>query len=157
VYEKDPSDPANASTQYHDYNPGIPETPGGLFWTTFIDPDHVDWDDDLESAKWKENNFSLFDFHDFGNAFNDGPHPPARVTMSMKWFDAGSRRRVRNTDDQFDLLWRPTSVSIAWSGRTQGGGGFTSDAASTSTTLFGMLGRERNGIFFKGDDDDDDD
>jgi len=75
----------------------------------------------------------------------------------MRWFGAGARQHVRNNDERFDVNFRTTQASIAWSGHTQGDGGFTSDAASTSKTLFGMLGQERNGVFFSDTDDDDDD
>ena len=157
MFEKDPSDPANQSSQIRDYNPGIPETPGGLFWTTFIDADHVDWSDSLKSAEWAERNFALFDFHDIGNAVQDGAHRPGAVTFSMRWFDAGDKQHTRDANEHFDVSFRPTKAEIAWSGQTDGGGSFTSDAASTSKSLFGMLGKEQNGVFFNNDDDDDDD
>jgi hypothetical protein len=142
--------------QIHDYNPGIEETPGHLFWTIPIPRDNVDWDNNLREAEWSEKNLALPDYHDLFNALQDGPSQAGRVTFDMEWEHAGDKQRVRNTDEHFDVTFRNAQVTIEWNGRTADGTGFRS--AGATNTHFAILGQERNGAFFnehRGGDDDD--
>jgi len=134
--------------QIHDYNPGISETPGGLFWTIPIDPDRVEWDDKARHARWKEEDLAIPDFHDLFNALQDGPHQRGVVTFDMHWQDGGAERHTRNEDERFDVRWRATTTRIEWHGRSADGTGFESEDKNETETHFALLGNERNGVFF---------
>jgi hypothetical protein len=97
------------------------------------------------------------DVEDYGNLFNalkDGPSKPATVSFDLEW--AGLVRRVKvdasNNGGFGSHDWggrfAVTGSTAKWSGSTTDFS-FTSDAASTSTSVFAILGHERNGVFFR--------
>jgi hypothetical protein len=138
-----------SSEQIHDYNPGISQTPGsiGLFWTFRIDDDHVEWEQNMRSASWRERNLLMRDFHDVGNAIFEGPSKAGRVSLDMHWSGGGEKKRIEDADNGFALDYRLTKLSTSWSGMTVGDGAFVSDPGSFTASV-AILGRERNGKFF---------
>ena len=55
--------------------------------------------------------------------------------------------RGESAEARFAGQYAETPATITWSA-SENGFTFTSNAASTSTSLFGETGHERNGIFF---------
>lgn len=88
---------------------------------------------------------------DFGNilhALRGDPSEPAEVSFDVRWRDVIRRRDLRDADVGFEGHFVENHAAIAWSAR-QAGFEFVSDPMETSQTVFAVIGRERNGVFFQ--------
>jgi hypothetical protein len=103
------------------------------------------------------------DYHDFFNSIGltQPPLPPTPSTVSfdVRWRGKAAPVRLRETSDHFSGRFIDSTATIAWSARqpsTQFA--FVSAPANASTTISAVIGRERNGRFFKaaGDKDEGD-
>lgn len=92
-------------------------------------------------------NLETRDFHNIVNTLNRGPSVPADVSFHMRWSGVTARVKVRDETNQFVGNYIEDTATVSWSSH-QEGFKFVSDPASTSTTLFAEIGRERNGVFF---------
>ena len=90
-------------------------------------------------------------FRDFGNllhALRGDPSKPAEVSFDVRWGNVIRRLDLRDEDVGFEGQFVETHAVIAWSAR-QDGFEFVSDPIHTSQTVFAVIGRERNGGFFR--------
>jgi hypothetical protein len=93
------------------------------------------------------NNLETRDFHDLVNTLNRGPSVPADVSFRILWSGVKTRVMLRDTTNQFTGNFIEDTATVSWSSH-QEGFKFVSAPASTSTSLFAEIGRERNGVFF---------
>jgi len=74
---------------------------------------------------------------------------PSLVSFDVHWRGKAAPTRIRDTTNNFVGQFIDSLATIAWSARQQSTNfAFTSAAASTSKTISGVIGRERNGSFF---------
>jgi len=109
---------------------------------------------------------AVFDDHDLANSLTSGlglpgdmgftfpkisPVAPVRATMSfdLRWSNNLSAADIHNASQGFQGSFRQTTAAMSCSAE-QEGFRFDSDPADTSISVFAVLGRERNGIFFTG-------
>jgi hypothetical protein len=92
-------------------------------------------------------NLETRDFHDLKNTLLRGPSVPADVSFRIRWSGDNARVNVRDDTNQFVGNYIEDTATVSWSSK-QKGFKFVSDPASTSTSLFAEIGRERNGVFF---------
>jgi len=146
------------SKQIHDFNPGIASS--GLFWTTAFPSGNVKHNLDLGTAAMWATNWSIKDFTDIFNSTGIGPGPevpaiPSWVSFSVDWTAIGPPTQLPNSTTPttgFGGVFRDSTAQISWSANEPAAHfEFESDAASTSTTVSGVIGREKNGIFFSGE------
>lgn len=131
--------------QIHDLSPGISES--GLFWTLAVPPEAVDFDPALETGSYRQTDLGLVDAFNLVNALAEGPHVPGRVSFEVQWSATGPATPVHNGAHGFAGEFRDSRATIAWSGSTDTSS-FESAPADTSNSLYGFIGRERNGVFF---------
>jgi hypothetical protein len=92
-------------------------------------------------------NLETRDFHDIVNTLQRGPSVSAHVTYRIRWSGVKARVKLRDDTNQFVGNFIEDTATVSWSSK-QKGFKFVSDPASTSTSLFAEIGRERNGVFF---------
>ena len=88
---------------------------------------------------------------DFGNllhALRGDPSEPAEVSFDVRWGDVIRRLDLHDAAVGFEGHFVENHAAIAWSAR-QEGFEFVSDPMDTSQTVFAVIGRERNGVFFR--------
>jgi hypothetical protein len=140
------------SSQQHDFNPGI--APSGLFWTVPVSHESVKIefdDDDREppTASLKVANLAIEDYHTLANALVDGPSVDGTVSFEVRWSGVKQRLNIRNSQLMFTGSFVEDLATIVWSARTTDGFAFTSDGAQSTQSAFAIIGRERNGVFFR--------
>jgi hypothetical protein len=134
------------SNQVHDFSPGIP--PSGLFWTQPINQDDVEVHLGKGVATVRVRNLPEEDAHTLFNALEGvGSRVPSTVSFDMTWTGSTPLTEVTNQAEGFTGSFMYSTVAIQWSA-SQAGFNFVSDPAATS--VYGVMGRERNGIFFGG-------
>lgn len=131
--------------QIHDYNPGI--APNGVFWTVPISPDAISVNPGKGRASLVAENMAVPDYGDFISSIFPGVSVPATVSFEVRWSGIESRANRREPDYGFAGEFVVTGSSIEWSAQ-QAGFSFQSDPASTSTSLYAIVGHERNGVYF---------
>jgi hypothetical protein len=101
-----------------------------------------------DGARLDVDGLALFDYFNITNALNDGNSINARVSYSIRWSEDGSPLTI---DDgaNFHFDGRQTKGFISWSAH-EAGFSFKSDPASTTVTNFALVGKERNGVFYRG-------
>jgi hypothetical protein len=135
--------------QIHDFNPGI--APSGLFWTIPVPNDAVQIDLRAQTASFAYDSLAIPDFTDFANGVTGGPSIPGVATFNVQWGGTTSTTSVRVPAQTFEGTYFQDTATIEFSVASpmQNNFTFTSDAASTSTSLFAEIGLERNGVFFR--------
>jgi hypothetical protein len=131
--------------QTHDFNPGIPAS--GLFWTQPVSEESVQNESDQAAALFSVTNLPERDFFNLGNALHGGSSVPATVSFSMLWAPTSPPIEFTKVAQGFTGTFRLSNVLLEWSARTEGFT-FVSDPAGTAVTVAGILGEERNGVFF---------
>lgn len=137
--------PAN---QIHDFNPGI--APSGLFWTIVVPNDAVQVNLKAQTASFAYDSLTIEDYNTFANAIMDGASFTSTVSFNLQWSGTTSQIAVRNPAEGFEGIFFEDTAAIEWSASSadQSNFMFTSDPASTSTSVFAEIGLERNGVFF---------
>jgi hypothetical protein len=139
------------STQVHDNEPGI--LPNGLFWTIPVPSSAIEMHLGQGTARFQMTNLAITDFHDFANSIGSVNPPiatvPVTVTFDTRWQATKPLTQVRDATNRFVGELMHSQATIVWSVEepTQHFR-FVSDGAERSTTVGGVLGRERNGKFF---------
>jgi hypothetical protein len=131
-------------TQIHDNNPGI--TSSGLFWTIRVPDSSVHHDAHSGVARMKVGPVRLFDHYHVANALAGGPAASVVASFVATWKAQGKPTRVESAADDFEGVFRDADSTIEWESSSSGFG-YKSDAAKTSSTVFSLIGRERNGVF----------
>ncbi len=123
--------------------------PDGLFWTVPIDPDNLNVNLGHDTARLTVRHLATKDFHDIVNDLMHGPSVPAAVSFDIRWSGVIKPYHLRDKTNRFvfdgvqDTAPMTCTASVPTSNIE-----FVSDPAATSTTLFSVLGHERNGHFF---------
>lgn len=140
----------STKVQVHDFNPGIRQ-PGGLFWTVPVSEDALQVDLEDGTATLSLDDFDTDDYGNLHNALLGGAELDASISFKMKWTAKGDAFNVSDPVHTFAGRYRFASVGIEWSAAVPTiGFSFKSDPTS-NVTVVGVIGRERNGIFFAGD------
>ena len=139
------------SQQIHDFNPGI--KPSGLFWTQPIPRDSVEMDFDDRTARMHLRDWAIPDFTDIFNSAGLTQPPlapmPSTVSFEVRWRGKAAPMPIRDTTNHFVGQYIDSNATIVWSAEQRSTHfAFTSDGAETTTTVSGVIGRERNGVFF---------
>jgi hypothetical protein len=104
-------------------------------------------DRDVTEAFYTMRNVTLFDHYNVANALAGGPADRAIASFAVHWEASGKPFKMRDEENRFVGDFRIARSTVEW--ESQGSGfGFRSDPANTSTTVFSVMGRERNGEFF---------
>jgi len=92
-------------------------------------------------------NQRMGDFTKVPSSLMRGPSVPAAISYDVRWSGPGKPVSANDAKNGFagDFLENTATVSASASRQ---GFQFVSDPASTSKSVFAVLGRERNGIFF---------
>jgi hypothetical protein len=141
----------SGTQQVHDNEPGI--MPNGVFWTIPVPSSAVEMRLGEGTARFHMTNLAITDFHDFANSIGSVNPPiptvPVTVTFDVRWQATKPLAQVRDAVNRFVGEFMHSQATIAWSVEEPAQHfRFQSDPASTSTTVGGVLGRERNGKFF---------
>ena len=147
VYE-----PGAGSPQIHDLNPSS-FPPTGLFWTVRIPESGVEVHPGDGYASMEARNVSILDYGDIVNAlFGGGPAAiPGTVSFKVVWNGVLDRVKIRNTDPVyggFGGSFVYNTAQMEWTARV-GDYRFVSAPLATSSSVFALLGQERNGAFFE--------
>jgi hypothetical protein len=138
------------AAQVHDFNPGIQKS--GLFWTAKVPAGSTTIDLAGGTATFRMKNMAILDYQNFVNSVGDQNPPlpliPSAVSFDVQWKAKPGAQLTSITDatNRFTGTFLDSSATITWSA-SQSGFTFTSSPAS-STTVSGVIGQERNGIFF---------
>lgn len=111
-----------------------------------VPPEAVGFDPDLQTAFYRQADLDLVDAFNVPNALVDGPSVPGRVTFEVRWSATGPPISMRNDAHGFVGEFRESGTTLAWSGSTATSK-FVSDPADASKSVYGFIGRERNGVF----------
>jgi hypothetical protein len=141
------------SNQVHDLNPGI--AGNGLFWTTAFARQNVAVDLEHGRASMFGIDHAVPDYHDILNSLGVTQPPltpvPSRASFQVHWHAKPGVQLVplRNTTSKFEGRFMDCTASIAFTAsQSSTGFAFTSDPATTSTSVSGVIGYERTGRFF---------
>jgi len=87
------------------------------------------------------------DFIKVPSSLMHGPSVPATISYDVRWSGPGKPVSINDAKNGFagEFLENAATVSAS---ATRQGFQFVSDPAATSKSVFAVLGRERNGIFF---------
>ena len=126
--------------------------------------DSVEVDFDDANARLRVTDLPVFDDHDLANSLTSGlglngdpdyPYPhispvaPVRATVSfeIEWTNRLATATVHNMAQRFKGSFIETDCTIRWSAN-EAGFRFQSEAPNPARTLFAVIGREQNGVFF---------
>jgi len=113
---------------------------------------------EAETASLRVENLPVPDFHDVVRTLQQQPPiATAMLSFDIEWSGVLRRLRIENETDGFAGSYIEDIATAEWSAQ-QEVFGFVSDPASTSQNVYSVIGRERNGVFFRrGHDEEDDD
>jgi hypothetical protein len=104
-------------------------------------------DDFEDGARLDVDRLALFDYFNLNNALIDGNSIDARVSYDIRWSGDGTPLTI-DDGTNFRFHGRQTKGFISWSAH-EAGFSFKSDPANTTLTNFALVGRERNGVFYR--------
>ena len=130
----------------HDYAPHISST--GLFWLFALPPGSVRADLARGTAAWRASNVAMPDAHNNEGSIVGGPWVPATVSFDVEWSTPLARAARRAEAGAWGGEYVETESRIAWSAR-QEGFAYQSDPIGTSTSVWGVVGRQRSGAYFR--------
>jgi len=137
----------------HDFDPGIHPYPHGLFWTlplpTGRDGGGVTVHLGAGTARMTAADLRVRDFFNIPNAlfrFQQPASAGAVVSFDIRWLGPATGRSPVTSPpgSAGQLLTSP--VTMSWSAANASGFRFTSSPSGTKS-IFGQLGRVRNGMF----------
>jgi len=139
------------SQQIHDFNPGI--KPSGLFWTMPIPRQSVEIDLEDRTARMHLEHWAIPDFTDIFNSAGLTQPPlapiPSIVSFDVRWRGKAAPVPFRDTTNHFVGDYVDSTATITWSAEQRATDfSFASHDAKDTTTVSGVIGRERNGVFF---------
>jgi hypothetical protein len=136
---------SEATNQVHDFAPPI--APSGLFWTVLIPDDAVTVDLAAGTAGLHVRSMDLLDSYTIPNNLAGGPAEPATVDFDLFWSDPTAVESMVNAEQGYTGTFLDVTSALQWSAQTAEFA-FVSDPPETSTSLFGLIGYEANGVFF---------
>jgi hypothetical protein len=128
----------------HDFAPPI--APSGLFWTVPVPDDAVTVNLADGTAELHMRELALRDSYSIPNNIAGGPTEPATVGFDLYWSNPTAVTSLINADQGYAGTFLDVTSALEWSGQTAEFA-FVSDPAPTSTSLFGLIGYEANGIY----------
>jgi hypothetical protein len=134
------------TNQVHDYAPHISST--GLFWLFEMPPAGVRADVARGTAVMRASNVAMPDARNNEGSIVGGPWVPATVSFDVEWSTPLARATRRNEAGAWGGEYAETQSRIAWSAR-QEGFAYQSDPIGTSTSVWGVVGRQRSGAYFR--------
>jgi hypothetical protein len=134
------------TNQVHDYAPPIP--PSGLFWLFEMPPASVRADVARGTAVMRASNIPMPDARDNEGSIVGGPSVPAIVSFDVEWSTVIARATRRNEAQVWGGEFVETESRMTWSAR-QEGFAYQSDPVGTSTSVWGVVGRQRSGVYFR--------
>ncbi len=140
----------DGSDQIHDFEPGI--MPNGLFWTVPITPDAIEMNLGTGTARFRMANMAIPDFHDFPNSIGAAKEPipttQASATFDVRWQASKRVIPLRDAVNGYGGDFMDSTATMSWSVEQPAQHfRFVTDGAET-TTVGGVIGRERNGVYF---------
>jgi len=148
---------AGGSQQVHDFNPG---EENGLFWTVPIPNDSVAVDLEDEAATLTLSKFLIDDYGNVGNAITGGKEiGTAELSLHVRWSGPTERFSFVKPDlpTPFRARGVKTGATMRWSAVETIGGVTKTVSGKPNSANFGMVAKERNGVFFPGGDHGNDD
>ncbi len=139
----------------HSYDPGVARN--GVMWATAIPNGAVDFEFGEGEASLSLRNVSVFDAFTVPNSLDPsrpagGPPVSARIdSLEMRWSGVTRTTSFASTDPQehfagsFKETGATITVAVTTPARTGHGFRFVSDPASTSSSNFAQIGKERSG------------
>jgi hypothetical protein len=112
-----------------------------------IHPDEAHLHLEAGTASVQVQNQDVDNYGNILNALRDGPSDAAEVSYDIRWGDVIDRLTLHDTDNGFEGDFALTGSDITWSAR-QHEFRFVSDPMGTATSVFAIIGQERNGVFF---------
>jgi hypothetical protein len=134
------------TNQVHDYSPPI--SPSGLFWLVPLPAAAARADVARGTAAMRVRDLDVPDYQDVESSVKNGPSVPATVSFDVEWGTVIARATRRNEAEAWGGEFVETESRIAWSSR-QEGFAYQSDPIGTSTTVWGVVGRQRSGVYFR--------
>jgi hypothetical protein len=132
------------NNQIHDFSPAI--APSGLFWTVPVPDDVVSVNLADGTAELHVQELAVLDSYTVPNALSGGPAEPATVSFDLYWSDPTGVESTVNAEQGYAGTFLDVTSALAWSGQTADFA-FVSDPAASSSSLFGLIGYEANGVF----------
>jgi hypothetical protein len=148
---------AGGSQQVHDYNPG---EENGLFWTVAIPSGsvHVDLEDATAALTLKD--FLIDDYGNVMNAISGGKEiGTALLSMHIRWGGSAQRFSFANASLPTPARIRGfrTAATMSFSAVETINGVTHTVTGAKNRADFGLVARERNGVFFSQGEDDEGD
>ncbi len=94
----------------------------------------------------KAANVPLFDYFNMPNAFQRGKFAPATASFEVTWGGIVNRKQLRDDANGWGGEFAETAAKITFSAQSDGFGYTTTE---TTTQRFSIIGRERNGSYFR--------
>ena len=124
-----------------------------MFWTILVPPDSVDVHLGAGQASFRLTT-STFDDHDLKSSltqvFPAGFPQIAQISFDVEWSGIVDTAHIRNEALNFEGDFLQTGSTIQWSALNPSSGfRFTSEPPNPARLVNAVIGRERNGVFFK--------
>jgi len=117
-----------------------------------IPPDSVATNLGAGTAAMHLDSLAIPDYHDIFNSLGATQPPvpptPSTVSFDVRWQGTSKLAKLADATNHFTGLFRNSPATITWSA-SQPATHFAFTSAAPSTTVSGVIGRERNGTFFK--------
>jgi len=98
------------------------------------------------TASMKLTNISLGDYTSVPNSLTHGKSAPATASLEMTWSGIINRKQLRDDAIGWGGEFVETAAKISFTAQS---GGFTFTSTGTTVQVFSVLGRERNGSYFR--------
>src|SRR5262245_11488646 len=100
------------------------------------------------TATMRATGVAMPDVRDNESSIVGGPRVPATVSFDVEWSTPLARALLRNEAEAWGGEYAETESRIAWSAR-QEGFAYQSAPLRTSTSVWGVVGRQRSGAYFR--------
>jgi hypothetical protein len=137
---------SSESVQLNDFSPG--NVPGGVFWTVPIPSRSVEVDLHEGEAVYALHDFKTRDFGDFCTNLAHGTSLLATVSFTLRWSGKTKEFQIVDETTGFRGEFVQTGATMEWVA-TEEAAVFASAPATTSHSIFSVIGTERNGVFFE--------
>ncbi len=94
----------------------------------------------------KMTNVPLYDYFDIPNAFMRGKYAPATASFEISWSGIINRKQLRDDAVGWGGEFAETAAKITFTAQSAG---FSYTSKETTTQRFSIIGRERNGSYFR--------
>ena len=99
------------------------------------------------TATYRATDLACLDHGFVVNGILQGPSQQARVSWDLQWSGRTGRTTVNDDTNRFRLDATETKCVIDWSADGPGDFSFKADPSS-SNTIYALVGKERNGVFY---------